>query len=171
MFLVWLTIAPMWFSDPASFPPPTEGRSCSTNPPIFPPSSICSIYIYAWAYILFYAGQVLLSALSWCSACTSVSEAVFLMYPWREMYSMSTYSSTILFSPLTILVLMAFLYVIIAQKSLLYQKKHFFKYKIYCKIYVSLKNKYIVECNFYCILELMQPWFFFAFHIFRNFIE
>ena len=32
-----------------------------------------------------------------CSACTSVSEGVFLMYPWREMYSMSTYSSAILF--------------------------------------------------------------------------
>ena len=28
-----------------------------------------------------------------------VSEGVFLMYPWRETYSMSTYSSTILFSP------------------------------------------------------------------------
>ena len=36
-------------------------------------------------YILFSTGQVLLSALSWCSACTSVSEGVFLMYPWREM--------------------------------------------------------------------------------------
>ena len=36
-------------------------------------------------------------------ACTSVSECTFLMYPWREMYSMSTYpmstySSAILFS-------------------------------------------------------------------------
>ena len=27
--------------------------------------------------------KVLLSTLSWCSACTSVSEGVFLMYPWR----------------------------------------------------------------------------------------
>ena len=33
-----------------------------------------------------------------CSACTSVSEGVFLMYPWREMYSMSTYSSATFFS-------------------------------------------------------------------------
>ena len=47
-------------------------------------------------YIL-YAGQGLLSALSWCSACTSVSEGVFLMYPWRERDSTSTYSSAILF--------------------------------------------------------------------------
>ena len=36
--------------------------------------------------IFFPTGQVLLSTLSWCSACTSVSEGVSLMYPWREMY-------------------------------------------------------------------------------------
>ena len=41
------------------------------------------------------SGQVLLSALRWCSACTSGSEVIFLMYPWREMYSTSTYSSII----------------------------------------------------------------------------
>ena len=41
--------------------------------------------------------QVLLSPLTWCSACTSVSEGVFLTYSWRGIYSMSTYSSTILF--------------------------------------------------------------------------
>ena len=31
------------------------------------------------------SGQVLLSALIWCSACTSVSEGLFLMYPWRDV--------------------------------------------------------------------------------------
>ena len=36
--------------------------------------------------IFFPTGQVLLSTLSWYSACTSVSEGVSLMYPWREMY-------------------------------------------------------------------------------------
>ena len=41
-------------------------------------------------YIFFSIGQVLLSILSWCFACTSVSEGVFLIYPWREMYSTST---------------------------------------------------------------------------------
>ena len=41
--------------------------------------------------------------LSWCSACTSVSEDVFLMYWWREMYSTSTYSSAILFSHFQVL--------------------------------------------------------------------
>ena len=45
----------------------------------------------------FKIGQVLVTTLSWCSACTSVSEGVFLIYPWTEMYSMSTYFSAILF--------------------------------------------------------------------------
>ena len=50
--------------------------------------------------VFFSTGQVLLFALSWWEhACTSVSEGVFLMYPWREMYSTSTYSSAILFFP------------------------------------------------------------------------
>ena len=48
--------------------------------------------------IFFSAGQILLSTLSWCSACISVSEGVFMMHPQREMYSMSTFSSAILFS-------------------------------------------------------------------------
>ena len=48
--------------------------------------------------VFFSGGQILLSSLSWCSACTSVSEGVFLLYPWREMYSIWTYSSSILFS-------------------------------------------------------------------------
>ena len=52
---------------------------------------------FAWVYIFFSASQVLLPALSWCSACTSVSEGIFLMYLWGEMYSTSIYSSAILF--------------------------------------------------------------------------
>ena len=47
-------------------------------------------------------GQVLLSTLSWCSACTSVSGGVFLMYPWRQIYSTTTYSSAI-FHPTSLL--------------------------------------------------------------------
>ena len=83
---------------PASVPPPTKGRSSPTNSPVFPASSFI-LPSFAWFYIFFSTGQVLLSALSWCSACTSVSAGVFLIYLWREMYSMSTYSSAILFSP------------------------------------------------------------------------
>ena len=50
-----------------------------------------------WFYIFFSAGQGLLWPLGWCSASTSVSEGVFLMYPWREMWSTSSYCSAILF--------------------------------------------------------------------------
>ena len=82
---------------PASVPPPAQGRSSLTNTPVFPP---CCFVLpsFVRVYIFFSTGPVLLSALSCCSACTSVSVGVFLMYPWREMYSMSTYSSAILFS-------------------------------------------------------------------------
>ena len=73
--------------------PPRAGPVLLTLP--FPPL-LPSSYRVLWLYIFFSAGQVLLSALSWCSACTSMSAGVFLMYPWREMYSMSTYSSSIL---------------------------------------------------------------------------
>ena len=76
---------------PASFLPPTKGRSSPTNTPVFPPSSFI-LPSFVWVYIFFSAGQVLLSACSWCWACTFVSEGVFLMYPWREMYYTSTYS-------------------------------------------------------------------------------
>jgi len=91
------TIAPCGDRIPASVPPPAEGRSSPTNTPVFPTSSFI-LPSFAWVYIFFFTGQVLLSAFSWCSACTFLFEGVFLMYLWREMYSMSTYSSTILFS-------------------------------------------------------------------------
>ena len=79
---------------PASVSPPAEGRSKPTNTSVFPPSSFI-LPSFAWFYIFFSTGQVLLYPLSWCSARTSVSEGVFLMYLWREMYPTSTYSSTI----------------------------------------------------------------------------
>ena len=59
--------------------------------PLVPSSDrvLCgSIYFFPTA-------QILLSSLSRCSACSSVSEDVFLMYLWREMYSTSTYSSAL----------------------------------------------------------------------------
>ena len=64
--------------------------------PLFFPSSFV-LLSFAWFYTFFSSAQVLLSTLSWGSACTSVSEGVFLMYPCREMYSVSTYSFAILF--------------------------------------------------------------------------
>ena len=48
----------------------------------FCPASFVVLNV-AWFYIFFSSGQVL----SWRSARSSVSGGVFLMYPWREMYS------------------------------------------------------------------------------------
>ena len=97
MFLLWLRQLPQCGDrTAASVSPPTEGRSCPTNTPAFSPNSFL-LLSFSWFYIFFSTGQVFLSALSWCSACTSVSEGVFLMYPWREMYSTSTYTSSIFF--------------------------------------------------------------------------
>ena len=79
---------------PASVPLPIKGRSSPTNTPVFPPSSFI-LSSFVWSCISFSSGQVLLTALSWCSAYTVVYEGVFLTNPWREMYSMSTYSSAI----------------------------------------------------------------------------
>ena len=58
---------------------------------------VLSSYQILWFYIFLSTGHVLLSGLSWCSASISVSEGVFLMYLWRETYSMSSYCSAILF--------------------------------------------------------------------------
>ena len=78
--------------------PTAKGRSNPTNTPVLHPSSFI-LPSCAWVYMFFSADEVLLSTLSWSSACTSVSEGIFLMYPWREMYFTSTYSSIIFFSP------------------------------------------------------------------------
>ena len=75
------TIAPMWGVAPCF-----SSSTCLLTLSFFPPNSFI-LPSFAWVYILFSAGQVLLSALSWC----------VLTYPWREIYSMSTYSSAILF--------------------------------------------------------------------------
>ena len=57
-------------------PLPRAGPILLTLPPnsFVPPS-------FALSYVLFSSGQLLLSALSWCSTCTSVSNRVFLIYP------------------------------------------------------------------------------------------
>ena len=90
------TVAPMWELGPH---PPKAGPVLLTCP-FFSPSSLI-LPSFAWVYIFFSAVQVLLFALSWCSACASVSEGVLLMYPWREMYSLSTFSTILFFPPLS----------------------------------------------------------------------
>ena len=95
--LLTQTNALMWGLDPCfSFPPPRAGPVLLT--PQFPPQFLHPTEFCMGLYIVS-AAQVLLCALNCCSGCTSVSEGVFLMYPWREKYSASTYSSAILFLP------------------------------------------------------------------------
>ena len=89
-------IAPMWESDPCSFSPSAKGWSSPINSPLSPPSFFV-LLSFAWFYIFVSGGQVLLPALSWCSATCSVSEVLFLMYLWRKMYSMSIYCTALLF--------------------------------------------------------------------------
>ena len=79
--------------------PPRAGPVLLTL--LSPPSSFI-LPSFAWFHIFFSSGQALLSALSWCSACTSVPEDVSLMDPWRGMSSTSSYSSAILFSCLQV---------------------------------------------------------------------
>ena len=77
MFLIWLRKLPCsgdW--TPASVPPPAEGRSSPTNTLVFPPSSFI-LLSFAWLYIFFSTGIVLLSALSWCSAEAILSLKVY----------------------------------------------------------------------------------------------
>ena len=94
-FSLTQTIAPVWGLAPASVQ--LKAGPILLTLLFFSPSSFI-LWSFAWFYIFFSSGQVLLFALSWCSAYTYVSEGVFLMYLWREMYSTSTYSSASLFS-------------------------------------------------------------------------
>ena len=73
----------MWGSDPCFSSTTCQGQVHSYQLYCFSPSSFI-LPSFAWFLIFFSAGQVPLSALSWCSACTSVSEGVLLMYPQRE---------------------------------------------------------------------------------------
>ena len=98
MFLLCIRQLPRCgYRTPSSVLPPTEFSSSPTNTPVFPTGSFF-LPSFVRFHIFFPTDQVLLSALSWCSACTSGSQGVFLLYPWWDMYSISTYSSTILFS-------------------------------------------------------------------------
>ena len=63
---------------------------------LFSPSFLCPAEF--WIYIFLSSDQGLLSALSWCSARSSASEGVFLMYPRRETFCTSGYSFAILSS-------------------------------------------------------------------------
>ena len=96
MFLLWLRHLPKCGDrTPASVPSPAEGRYSPINTPVFPSSSFI-LPSFAWIYIFLSGGEGLLPAISWFSARSPVSEGVFLMHPWRKMFPMSIYFSTIL---------------------------------------------------------------------------
>ena len=73
-----LTQTMTWCGDQtaASVPLPAEGLPSPPNTPVFSPSSFLLPSI-VWFYIFFSLGQVPLSILNWCSACTSVCQKVF----------------------------------------------------------------------------------------------
>ena len=87
----------LWGSDPCFGSPTRRGQVQSYQHSCFCPGAF-ALPSFAWFYVFFSSGQVLLSAPSWCSACTSVSEGELLMDPRGRMYSKSTCSSTTLFS-------------------------------------------------------------------------
>ena len=87
-------IAPMWRSDPCFSSPTCWGQVQFYEHSCFPPISFIPSFVRVKIFF-FSAGQVLLSAFNWSSACTSVSEGAFLIYLWKEMYSTSTYYSAI----------------------------------------------------------------------------
>ena len=104
MFLLWLRQLPQCGDQsPASVSPTLPGQcKCPAYTPVFPPSSFTP-QSFVWFCIFFPAAQVLLSALSWCSAYISISESVFLMYPWREMYSSTLLSRLVRASTVDVL--------------------------------------------------------------------
>ena len=96
MFLSWLRQSPRCGDrTPATVPPPAEGRSSPTNTPVLHPGSFILLSLCGSIYSFpLVRSSCLLSA---GVLLAFLSEGVFLMYPWREVYSTSTYSPTILF--------------------------------------------------------------------------
>jgi len=74
------TLALLWGLDPCFISQTHWGQVQSSLGYCFFPQFLCLIE-FCWFYIFFSGGQVFLSFLIWCSASTSVSEGVFLMYP------------------------------------------------------------------------------------------
>ena len=94
----------------------------------FPPSSFV-LPSFAWFYVFFSTGQVLLSALGWCSVCTSVSEGVFLMYPWGEVYSMSSYSTNLFSKTKSLLTTCKLLYLFVTSKMMMPTLQNYIRIK------------------------------------------
>lgn len=91
------TLSLMWASCPCfSFPTPeVQVQSSAFSSFLFLPSSYQVLHGSVCSFLVV---RDSLPAVSWCSVTSSASEDVFLMHPWREMYSTSTYFFTILSS-------------------------------------------------------------------------
>ena len=149
MFLLWLGQLPCCGDQtPASVPPPAEAMSSPTNTPVFLPSSFILLSL-AWFYIFFSSGQVLLSTLDvGVLACTSVPEGVFLRYPCRKMYSTSTYSSAILFSPQNFFIVSYLSKIFIRNKNFSKWRNEIWFYVII--LYLGLSIKEAANPNNFC---------------------
>ena len=155
MFLLWPRQLPQGGDrTPASVPPPIKGWSSLINNPVFFPSRSLILPSFVWFYILFSDGQLLQSSLSWCFANIFVSGDVFLMYPWREMYSISNYSSAVLFSVISFLSQYFFSWFwksfIISLHMSLYLKSILFLSELLLLIfhYLHLKCSFLFICLF-----------------------
>ena len=89
----------------ASLSVPTDSSGCGVSPLLQLPqrllsSSFCFLCFvlprYASIHVILSGGQGLLLVFRPCSVRTVTSIDVVLIHPWREMYSVSTYSSTFL---------------------------------------------------------------------------
>lgn len=78
--------------------PACPSPECRTSPAhsLFFPSFLHPLS-FAWICIFLPSDHGLLPALSCCSVISSASKDIFLIHPWREMYSSSTISSLPLF--------------------------------------------------------------------------
>ena len=140
---------------PASVPPPAQGRSSPTNTPGYPSSSFI-LLLFAWFCVFFSTGQVLLSALSWCSICPSACEGGFLMYPWREMNSTFTHSSAILFYPcqFNFLILTYYYYISQTFPSILTSRWHPLSF-----LFLPKRNHIHIYILLIIIMRMVeQPW-------------
>ena len=95
MFLLWLRqFPPCGDGTPASVHPPAEGKSSPTNIPVFfffplVPSSYWVLRGSIYSFPLVRSSCLLSVGVQHAF----LSEGVFLMYPWREVCSTSTYSA------------------------------------------------------------------------------
>ena len=81
-----------------ALPEPRVRSSSASSPPHFPPLSF-ALPSYVCLLIILSSCQGLLLVFNQCSVRAEAPVDKLFMHPWREMYSMSTYSYTIFAAP------------------------------------------------------------------------